>query len=227
MGEWRLMRLQGIAGFLVAAGSILLAAAAVALSAGFLAKLARFERVRRRQARPRSHFLRKLVRGLAKQRIQTIGDVHNCYRSFFGVDVLRGSHLEEVAEFLEGAMRRGVSTPQRIPQGGPQRRPQSLRELLAANQRALDVELMCVPFSGTPEPERRILEKLLEIPVEDNNTATVTLNALARAIRIRQDTVERMSQESGRSLRWARWGWYGTLTFAILSAVLGIMYLGW
>jgi len=221
------MRLQGIVGFLFAAGSILLAAVAVALSAVFLAELARFERVRRRQARPRADFLRKLLRGLAKQRIQTIGDVHNSYRSFFGVDVLRGSHLEEVAEFLEGAIRRSVSTPQGVPQEGPHLRTQSLRELLVVNQRALDVELMCVPFSGTPEPERRILEKLLELTVEDNSKATVTLNALARAIRIRQDTVERMSQESGRSLRWARWGWYGTLAFAILSAVLGIMYLGW
>jgi hypothetical protein len=221
------MRLQGIAGFLFAAGAILVAAVAAALSAVFLAELARFERVRRRQARPRSEFLRKLMRGLAKKRIRDIGDVHDSYRAFFGVDVLRGSHLEEVAEFLQGAMLRTVSTPQGLAHGRPQVRTQSLRELLVVNQRALDVELMRVPFSGTPDPERRILEELLELTVADGSKAPAKLNALAKAIRIRQDAVERLGRERGRSLRWARWGWYGTMAFAILSAILGVMYLGW
>jgi hypothetical protein len=221
------MRLQGIAGFLFAAGSILLAVMGAAVSAVFLAELARFERVRRRHARPRSDYLRKLVRGLARQRIRDLGDVHNSYRAFFGVDVLRGSHLEEVAEFLQGAMLWTVSTPQGLSHGRPQVRAQTLRELLAVNQRALEVELMRVPFSGTPDPERRILEEVLALTVADGSEATAKLHALAKAIRIRQDAVERLGRERGRSLRSARWGWYGTLAFAILSAVLGVIYLGW
>jgi hypothetical protein len=161
MGDWWLMRFQGITWFLFAAGSILLAAVAVVLSAVFLVELARFERLRRRHARPRSDFLRKLLRGLAKKRIQDIGDVHDSYRAFFGVDVLRGSHLEEIAELLQGAMLLTASTPQGSPYGAPRVSTQAVCELLLANQRALEVELMCVPFSGTPDPERRMVRYMI------------------------------------------------------------------
>jgi hypothetical protein len=221
------MRFQGIAPFLFAAGSVLLAALAVGLSAIFLVRLARIEGVRRRRVRPRSDFLEKLLRRLARKRIRHIGDVHNSYRAFFGVDVLRGSHLEEVAEFLQQALFRTASTTQELPNRRPWVRTQSLHQLLVVNQRALEVEMMCVPFSGTPDPERRVLEELLELTEGDKTKAAARLNVLAKAIRIRQDAVERLGQESSRSLRWARWGWYGTLVFAGLSAVLGIMYMGW
>lgn len=221
------MRLQGIAAFLFAVGSILLAAVGVALAAVFLLMLARFERLRRRQAWARSAFLGKLVRGLTVRRIRDIGDVHDAYRAFFGRDLLRGSDLQEIAEFLQGTMRLTGSTPQGPPQGRPLVSSQAVRALLAANQRALDVELGCVPFSGTPEPERRTLRELLELQTGDNGTMAARLNALARAARIRQDRLERSSRESSRYLRWARWGWVGTLAFALASAILGILYLGW
>jgi hypothetical protein len=224
-GVWRLMRFQGIAPFMFAVGSILLAMVAVALSAVFLLRLEHFEDLRRRTARPRSAFLKKLLRGLAKRRIRDLGDVHNSYRAFFGVDTLRGSHLEEVGEFLRQAMARTSSATEELPDGRPG--THSLRELLVMNQRALEAELMCVPFSGTPDPERRILEELLEMAEGDKTKAAARLNVLAKAIRIRQDALGRLGQESSRCLRWAWMGWYGTLVFAVLSAVLGIMYLGW
>ena len=219
------MRFQGIAPFMFAVGSILLAIVAVALSAVFLLRLEYFEELRRRNARPRSAFLKKLLRGVSKKRIRDIEDVHNSYRAFFGVDTLKGSHLEEVGEFLQQAMARTSSATEEWPDGRPG--AHSLRELFVVNQRALEAEFMCVPFSGTPDPERRILEALLETAEGDKAKTAARLNALAKAIRIRQDALARLGQESSRSLRWAWWGWYGALIFAVLSAVLGIMYLGW
>ena len=221
------MRFQGIAPFLFAVASILLAAIAVVLSLIFLARLAHFEGLRRRHARPRSNFVKKLLRGLARKRIRDLVDVHNAYRAFFGVDILKGSHLEEIAELLEGAMLLAGSTPPGRLRGWSQSSTNTVRELLLANQRALAVELGRVPFSGTPETERRILKELLGLAVVDNGAAATKMQALARAIRIRQDSVERLSGERGRCLRWAQWGWYGTLAFAVLSAILGVMYLGW
>jgi hypothetical protein len=221
------MRFQGIAPFLFAAGSILLAMVAVALAAVFLLRLEHFAELRRRNARPRSTFLKKLLRGVARERIRDIGDVHNAYRAFFGVDILKGSHLEEVGEFLQQAMARTASATGESPTGRSWPRTHSLQELFVVNQRALEAELMCVPFSGTPDPERRILEDILRLAAGDKADAAARLNALARAIRIRHDAGERLAHESGRSLRWARWGWYGTLVFAVLSAILGMMYLGW
>ncbi len=221
------MRFQGIAPFMFAVGSILLALVAVAFSAVFLLRLEHFEELRRRHAKPRSAFLKKLLRGVAKRRIRDIGDLHNSYRAFFGIDVLKGSHLEEVGEFLQQAMARSSSATEALPDGRRGPGTHSLRELFVANQRELETELMCVPFSGTPDPERRILVELLEMAEGDKTKAAATLNVLAKAIRIRQDALERQAQESSRSLRWAWWGWYGTLVFAVLSAALGIMYLGW
>jgi len=220
------MRLQGIALFLLVGLSILLAAVAVGLSAFFLVVLARFEGVRQRQAGSRSDFVEKLLRGLARKTIRDIGDVHSSYRAFFGVDVLRGSHLEEVAESLQSAALRIASGPPGTSDGRRHATLQLLPELLAENQRALEVERLCVPFSGTPAHERGILAGILALPAEDKASVTAKLDELARAIRFRQDTIERLSQDSARSLRLARWGWYGTLALAILSTILGLMCLG-
>jgi hypothetical protein len=158
--------------------------------------------------------------------MQEIGDVHESYRAFFGIAALRGSHLEEVAEFLGQAMRRLESRVQRSSDRAPRPTIDSLRELLVANQRALDVERMCVPFSGTPEPERGFLADLLQLSGENKSQAAAKLAALARVIRFRQDTVERLGQESARSLRLAQWGWYATLALAVLAAILGLICVG-
>lgn len=220
------MRLEGVFLFLFAGGSILLASVAVALSAVFLVELSRFERMRRRRATLRSAFVKQLLRGLANKAIQDISDVHNSYRAFFGIGALKASHLEEMAEFLRRAMEGIASTPQGPSDARLHENTRVLSELLGANQRALEVELQCVPFSGTPEPERQLLEDILELTVEDKTKVSAKLDALARTIRIRQDTVERLGRESGRTLRLARWGWFGTMSLSVLSIILGILALG-
>jgi hypothetical protein len=119
-----------------------------------------------------------------------------------------------------------ASAPQGSSETRSQENIQVLRELLAVNQRTLEVELQCVPFSGTPEPERQLLEAVLELAAENTRRVGPKLDALAKAIRIRQDAVEQLGKESGRSLRLARWGWLGTAGFSILSIILGILALG-
>jgi len=218
--------LEGIALFAFVGVSMLLAAVAVGLSGVFLVILSHFEQVQRRQARPRSDFLIRLQHQLGRKTFRDISAVHQSYRAFFGVGVLRSSHLEDIADFLQRVMHRITSGPQKFRGGRLEAKIELLRELLAANQRALDVERMCVPFSGTPEPERRMLEEILELPVEDKITVTAKLDALAKAIRFRQDTVEWLDQGSRRSVKLARWGWYATLTLAILSIILGVLCLG-
>ena len=220
------MRLEGIILFLFAGTSILLACGAVTLSAVFLIALSRFERLRRRQATSRSAFSRKLLRKLINTAVLDLDDVHNSYRDFFGIGILRASHLEEIGEFLRSAKLQMDSAPHGASDSRARENTQRVCELLAVNQRALEVELRCVPFSGTPEPERHLLEDILELTVEDKTSAGAKLDALAKAIRCRQDTVERLGRVSGRSLRLARWGWFGTVGFSILSIILGILALG-
>jgi hypothetical protein len=123
-------------------------------------------------------------------------------------------------------MLRFASTPDGSGDSWLRQNSRVLEELGAANRRALQVERLCVPFSGTPEPERQILADLLQVPPEDKTKVAATLEALAAAIRFRQDTLEWLGRQSGRSLRLARWGWYATLGFSILSIILGLMSLG-
>ncbi len=220
------MRLEGIALFVFVGLAMLVVAAAIGMSVFFLVVLARFEQVRQRQAGPRSDFIEKLLRGVARKKIRDIGDVHSSYRAFFGVDVLRGSHLEDIADSLQGAAHRIALESPATAKGRRNVALQLLPELLAANQRALEVERMCVPFSGTPAHERGILAGILGLSAEDRAAVMAKLDELAKAIRFRQDTLERLGQERARSLQLARWGWYGTLVLAILAAVLGLLCLG-
>jgi hypothetical protein len=220
------MSLQGIVLFAFVGASMLFAVVAIGLSAVFLVMLSRFERMRRNPPSSRPAFVRKLLDGLSRDAFQHIGDVHHAYRVFFGIGVLKSSHLQEIGEFLEQARRRIPSAPEGPPEGPLQARIALLRELFAANQRALDVERMCVPFSGTPELERGMLGELLELPVGDKSKLTAKLDALAKAIRFRQDTLDRLEEESARSLRVARWGWYGALALAMLVGILGFLCLG-
>ncbi len=224
--EGELMGPKGIALFLLVGGSILLAALASAVSAGVLLRLSRFERGRRRLGNSRAAFVKILRRGIAGARMQDLGAVHNAYRAFFGTGALRASHLEEIAEFLQAARRPGASSPHEPADMRLPRAARMLDTLLAANQRALEVELQCVPFSGTPEPERQLLEAIAERGTADGAVAGTKLAALAKAIRTRQDTLERLDWERGWSLRWARWGWLGTLGFSVLTIVFGVIALG-
>lgn len=220
------MSLQGIVLFVFVGVSALFAVVAAGLSAVFLLMLTRFERMRRRPPSSRPAFVRTLLRGLSRNAFPHIGAVHQAYRAFFGVGVLRSSHLEEIGEFLEQAMRRIPSAPEGPPAGPAQAKLALLRELLGANRRALEVERMCVPFSGTPELERGILTELLELPLEDRAKVRAKLDALARAIRFRQDTLDRLAEESARSLNAARWGWQVVLALAVLVGILGFLCLG-
>ena len=220
------MVLEGVASVVFVGGSILLAGMAVPLSAVFLRELSRLAWMRRRRDNPRADFLKRLLPGVVKRAIQDISDVHNAYRMFFGIGTLRASHLEEIADFLRTAMVRMASAPHGPSDARSDENIQVLRELLAVNQRTLEVELQCVPFSGTPEPERQLLEEVLERTAGDTRRVGPKLDALAKAIRIRQDAVEQLGRESGRSLRLARWGWLGTAGFSILSIILGILALG-
>ena len=220
------MSLQGIVLFVFVGVSMVFAVVAVGLSAVCLLMLSRFERMRRRPPGLRPAFVRKILRGLSRKAFPHIGAVHQAYRAFFGVGVLRSSHLEEIGALLEQAMRRIPAASEGTPAGQSQATLALLRDLWAANQRALEVERMCVPFSGTPEPERGILAALLELPAEDRAKVPTKLDALARAIRFRQDTLDRLEDETARSLRAARLGWQVVLALAVLVGILGFLCLG-
>lgn len=220
------MELKGIALFLVVGGSILLAGLALAVSAGVLLQLARLEQMRWRLATSRAAFVRTLRRAVAGERIHDVGDMHHAYRAFFGIDALRASHLEEIADFLRAAMRPGASSPHRPAEARLPQTAHRLGKLLAANQRALEAERQWVPFAGTLEPERHLLEAVAELATAEGDGVDTKLAALATAIRIRQDTAQRLDRERSRLLRWAWWGWLGTAGFALLTIVFGVMALG-
>ncbi|MBA3016553.1 MAG: hypothetical protein KJ550_00795 [Proteobacteria bacterium] len=97
-----------------------------------------------------------------------------------------------------------------------------LRELIETLNESLSAEERRVPFYGTPEQERDLLEDILELTTADRDIVNSKLSRLAELIRVRQDTVNTLGEEKGKARKLAAWGLTGTIIFGVLSVILKI-----
>ncbi len=219
------MKLAGVLLFLFVGGAILLAGMTILVSTIFLIELRLLAKQRRRPD-ARSAFGDKLLRDLTRGTIREIADVYDAYRSFLGIEVLRSSHLEDIREFLQAAISQSAGMHPQAVGAEVHADIQLAQELLAANERALEVEMHCAPFSGTPEPERHLLEDLVNLTAGDDRPAMMKLGLLAKAIRTRLDALDGAEREGARTMTLARWGWIGTICFSLLAIILGLLIIG-
>lgn len=99
----------------------------------------------------------------------------------------------------------------------------TINDLLEKGKEREQEQRAKAPFSGVPSPERSLLDDVREVSgAKDNPFIQDKLIELASAIKIRQETVEVLGEEKGRSLKWAKWGLFGTVFFSLLS--IGITY---
>lgn len=77
-----------------------------------------------------------------------------------------------------------------------------------------------VPFTGASTPERGLLTEVLELTDKSNEFILNKLKDLSNAIVVRQETINDLSDEKGRSLKWAKWGVSGTVIFSAISIAL-------
>ena len=92
----------------------------------------------------------------------------------------------------------------------------SIHELLKEEEKR-------VPFYGTPDLERSLLEDILEITASDKELINVKLTRLAELIKARQDTINVLGEEKGEARKLAYWGLAGSVVFGMVSIILGIV----
>jgi hypothetical protein len=100
-----------------------------------------------------------------------------------------------------------------------------LRKFLSENEVLVREEEVRIPFSGTPSPERQLLQDVLELTAGDRDIVRSKLTEIAHAVTVRQDTIQRLGEEGRQSLRWAKLGLVGTVVFSMISIALGIWTL--
>ena len=199
--------------------------AITAIAAAYLAGLGLFWWYWRRMKRARherdSTFVTTLQNGVINGTICTLDDVNVFYAAYFDAPQLSYRDAERLGLFLRKLLL-GPSLPSHVSSTAPlERLVPVVRELIAAHDSAMEDVRKELPFSGTPSPERELLQDISALATGERSRLDSKLTELAKAVRIRQEMIERISDERGRSLRWAKWGAIGTVLFSLVSIILG------
>jgi hypothetical protein len=100
-----------------------------------------------------------------------------------------------------------------------------LRELTELVTKSLASEEKRVPFYGAPEPERGLLEDILELTNSDRDIVGGKLTRLAELIAARSETIKTLGEEKGKAKQLAFLGLAGTVLFGILSIAVTLWSL--
>lgn len=167
-------------------------------------------------------FVDVVTRCLENDTLSSLDDLHDLYRAHFNHSMRGLGDFEELSQLIrQVTLRVAVASHlKELHKGLPR-----LKTLLAANEEHVRQEHIRIPFSDAPSPERQLLEDILELTTNDKDLVRSKLNELGKAVRIRQDTIERLGTESHQSLVWAKWGLAGTVLFSLVSIALAIWTL--
>ena len=187
---------------------------AYAIGGGFLWKLIQKRKLERE--RKDLEFVSHLTTALGKGAVKNFEDISDLYLGFFIKAELDGPSANRIATLLRRA-KLNISTS-----GALQENSLALiNDLLLTAKEHEKEQKAKAPFSGVPSPERSLLEDIREISgAKTNAFIQDKLSELATAIKIRQETVDQLGEEKGRSLKWAKWGFVGTVFFSLLSIIL-------
>lgn len=100
----------------------------------------------------------------------------------------------------------------------------TLKGIRAAMAELVEAAEKTVPFHGTPEPEREILEDILELTEADREIVYQKLGRLGELVAARQETILTLGEEKGNARRLALWGLCGTILFGTASIALTLTW---
>jgi hypothetical protein len=175
---------------------------------------------RKREIRHReAAFVTSLVNSFNNNALMSVEDVlalhHAEYPSGWSqVQVQRHVHY-----LLRAVQLRISSSHPNSPEHALLGRLDDLRTLIAAAV-LLDAEERRVPFYGTPEPERAVLEDIFELTRADKEIVGAKLTKLAELVTAREDTLRKIGEEKGHARKLALLGFFGTFAFGIISLIL-------
>jgi hypothetical protein len=168
-------------------------------------------------------FVELLLRAFSNNAIPGIDDIVSLYHAHFGTSGASVDIYRHIYSFLERVQLRISSAhPGDIDVYKLRDRLPELRQLMNSGLVILKTEEKKVPFYGIHNPERELLEDILELTAADRNIVGVKLTRLAELVRARQDTIETLGEEKGKATKLGYLGLAGTIIFGILSVGLTI-----
>ncbi len=198
----------------------------IAYVAAVLWFIARFRRRREEEKARDDLFVSQVIACVRNGSVESIDHISDLYSSHFSARVDSLTHLNHLSHLLRKSIAK-IASASEVGDSNHKliERLPSLRQYLSANEERVQQEELRLPFSDAPHPERQLLEDILEMTKSDKELVRTKLSELGKAIRIRQDTVDRLGTESHQSLVWAKWGLAGTVVFSVVSIVLAIAAL--
>jgi len=194
----------------------------VAVATGFL------NRIRQRRAereveekKNNDEFQKSLLSSITNQAIESISDVNNIYMAHFKLHQLSAHGQSEITLHLRQALA-SISSEGRISDETRRKRRTLVNQLICESNELYKRENQKVPFTDAPSPERGLLADVLELSDKENDLILSKLTELSNSIVVRQETIDRLSDEKGTSLKWAKWGVFGTVLFSAVSIALTI-----
>jgi|GEM_PF-5879373 len=185
-------------------------------------------RVRQRKAdreveekKNNDEFQRSLLNSITNQAIESVHDVNNIYMAQFKLHQLSAHGQSEITLHLRQALS-SISSDGRIRDETRNKRRTLVNQLIFESNEIYKKENQKVPFTDAPSPERGLLTDVLELSDKGNNLILTKLTELSNSIVVRQETIDRLSDERGTSLKWAKWGVFGTVLFSGVSIALTI-----
>jgi hypothetical protein len=156
--------------------------------------------------------------------LNSLQDVDDFYFAFF--NKLDGSSYDydRISHFLI-KLKLEVSTIEKTIDDKNNRKTllECVQKIIDENEELIKKKKKQVPFSGVPSQERSLLNDIMEISnASEKVILQEKLNELASAIKIRQETINQLSEEKGLSLKWAKRGLFGTVLFSLISIALTI-----
>ena len=166
-------------------------------------------------------FEKTLISSIQNKAIDSINDVNNIYMAQFRLHQLSAHYHSEITFHLRNALST-ISSERNLTDQTRNARREIVNKLIDDSNELYKKENQKVPFTDAPSPERGLLTDVLELSDKGNDLILSKLTELSNSIVVRQETISRLSDEKGTSLKWAKWGVFGTVLFSGVSIALTI-----
>jgi len=165
-----------------------------------------------------------LEKALQNGALQDLEDVHNFYLGHFHLPKLTSQSHRDVTRGLR-VLASKIASHGKIPGNMRREQHEAIKALIRDSVALQDMEDRKLPFTAAPSPERGLLSDILELSDKTNDLLPNKLQELSNSIIARQETIDALNDEKGKSLKWAKWGVFGTVFFSAVS--IGLTVWNW